>query len=78
MKARHNPTFAEERQIAHRIELRLLGSAKVLMREFNVSRSVINRITRECKKHLQQLQEAKCISEQSEGAAESRSYPEVP
>lgn len=53
MKRRHNPTFAEEREIARRIDLKLAASTRELMLEFDVSRTVITRITRECKVRLQ-------------------------
>lgn len=56
MKPRHNPTFDEEREIARRIIQKLSASTtRELMIEFNVSRTVISRITRECKVRLQML-----------------------
>lgn len=49
MKARHNPTFVEERALAHDIELKLALSTKNLMAKYDVSRTVVSRVTREVK-----------------------------
>jgi hypothetical protein len=59
VKRRHNPTFAEEREIARRIDLKLAASTQQLMLEFDVSRTVITRITRECKVRFQRMKDAR-------------------